>query len=814
MLTVTSFVAPDGEEVTESPILTDVEFSGKPMFWQRADAMSPAPREVDSDASLSEYSSDSEQSIEENVEGDTSASKEVVPMIRMRRSSSTTTEILAHAKPTEGDEQEDNSGAAERAAALSPVSNFNSDSSDTDTDSSSSGSSDEEERNNKDQATVNSYLLAVYQRVGRLMRNKRVQPNAREVDVVTTKGDAPPSYGERSNEEEAPPALYGEGNKSESEVVQAAINLMVSPAIQGVARDLARESRIQRLFQQRRGIVQSAMAKDEKLARLKEEQQAMDARQLQQLEAVQDRLHAVEVEENMTTSGAESRALATKKLAIEVELRDVQAKHKAQVAELRGRLEAAALTTEEDSVLHPAQPSKVPMPPGRQSDAAPRPAPARSTPVKDKPKAPSHKLAANRSSSPCRPYAASPKPRAKSCRAGSTIYTGDDRPSPEPRAGEDSVKTPSYAGERSLTPPSPTSSSRASPNGPSRGSLNGKSGHRPRGVSVAQLSPRGQQEEWVKDSELLKSGLQKRELTEQLRKENVEQAQAYQQLIKDTDVRRAELEEQLEKEGKDPERKKVILDAIMELDDNFEQATEDEAARKEREKVPDFGVIIDTEEARVLRGYDAKNMKRKSAVPDKSWADYAEQNKQYRGDLKAHAHQTKAAKAKEKEIRDLEKQRQVERIVFEEQVEQLGKQVVELNNKLQSNNLSDREKFALLEQKLQATTALDACEQLEQEKIAAHATALPVLTAQEKALLRGVRAKRRNQLERQKSGAGAAVCNGQRKTSRRQSETEDMYSAYKSESSQHSLMVSTDAQEGARAQGTDATSEQGLAAMR
>ena len=103
-------------------------------------------------------------------------------------------------------------------------------------------------------------------------------------------------------------------------------------------------------------------------------------------------------------------------------------------------------------------------------------------------------LAANRSSSPCRPYAASPKPRAKSCRAGSTIYTGDDRPSPEPRAGEDSVKTPSYAGERSLTPPSPTSSSRASPNGPSRGSLNGKSGHRPRGVSVAQLSPRGQQE--------------------------------------------------------------------------------------------------------------------------------------------------------------------------------------------------------------------------------------------------------------------------------------------------------------------------------
>ena len=65
---------------------------------------------------------------------------------------------------------------------------------------------------------MNSYLLAVYQRVGRLMRNKRVQPNAREVDVVTTKGDAPPSYGERSNEEEAPPALYGEGNKSESEV--------------------------------------------------------------------------------------------------------------------------------------------------------------------------------------------------------------------------------------------------------------------------------------------------------------------------------------------------------------------------------------------------------------------------------------------------------------------------------------------------------------------------------------------------------------------------------------------------------------------
>ena len=62
----------------------------------------------------------------------------------------------------------------------------------------------------------------------------------------------------------------------------------------------------------------------------------------------------------------------------------------------------------------------------------------------------------------------------------------------------------------------------------------------------------------------------------------------------------------------------------------------------------------------------------------------------------------------------------------------------------------------MLEQKLQATTALDACEQLEQEKIAAHATALPVLTAQEKALLRGVRAKRRNQLERQKSGAGAA----------------------------------------------------------
>ena len=50
---------------------------------------------------------------------------------------------------------------------------------------------------------------------------------------------------------------------------------MVSPAIQGVARDLARESRIQRLFQQRRGIVQSAMAKDEKLARLKEEQQAV-----------------------------------------------------------------------------------------------------------------------------------------------------------------------------------------------------------------------------------------------------------------------------------------------------------------------------------------------------------------------------------------------------------------------------------------------------------------------------------------------------------------------------------------------------------
>ena len=43
-------------------------------------------------------------------------------------------------------------------------------------------------------------------------------------------------------------------------------------------------------------------------------------------------------------------------------------------------------------------------------------------------------------------------------------------------------------------------------------------------------------QEWVKDSELLKSGLQKRELTEQLRKENVEQAQAYQQLIKDTDV--------------------------------------------------------------------------------------------------------------------------------------------------------------------------------------------------------------------------------------------------------------------------------------
>ena len=53
---------------------------------------------------------------------------------------------------------------------------------------------------------------------------------------------------------------------------------------------------------------------------------------------------------------------------------------------------------------------------------------------------------------------------------------------------------------------------------------------------------------------------------------------------------------------------------------------------QEREKVPDFGVIIDTEEARVLRGYDAKNMKRKSAVPDKSWADYAEQNKQYRSD--------------------------------------------------------------------------------------------------------------------------------------------------------------------------------------